>query len=120
MGQGASTAQIPPPSGAKPQDQKPPGQKLPEQKSEQKGQDNEESADLGSVPTETLLSEVQRRLDCLNKPDKRIILVGQFTDPAILVQLSSCRKSLSLCIRVQQLQEKGCSACLHSAGPLFW
>eukprot|EP00873_Tetraselmis_striata_P011650 jgi/Tetstr1/431914/TSEL_021403.t1 len=33
-------------------------------------------ADLTEVPVETLMAEVQRRLDCQLKPEKRIILVG--------------------------------------------
>lgn len=32
--------------------------------------------DLTEVPVETLMAEVQRRLDCQLKPEKRIILVG--------------------------------------------
>lgn len=33
-------------------------------------------ADLTEVPTERLLKEMQRRLDCLNKPDKHLVLIG--------------------------------------------
>ena len=32
--------------------------------------------DLADVPTEELVHEVQRRLECLNKPEKRLILIG--------------------------------------------
>lgn len=32
--------------------------------------------DLTDVTTETLMAEVQRRLDCQTKPEKRVILVG--------------------------------------------
>lgn len=31
---------------------------------------------LQSLPTEAILAEMQRRLDCLNKPEKRLILIG--------------------------------------------
>ena len=34
-------------------------------------------SDLLDVPTEELLKEVQRRLECQTKPEKRLILVGQ-------------------------------------------
>jgi cytidylate kinase len=33
-------------------------------------------ADLAEVSTDALMREVQRRLDCQSKPDKRVILVG--------------------------------------------
>lgn len=32
--------------------------------------------DLSEIPTESLVHEVQRRLECLNKPEKRLILIG--------------------------------------------
>merc|ERR1719253_253488 len=32
--------------------------------------------DLSDISTEALMGEMQRRLDCANKPEKRIILVG--------------------------------------------
>lgn len=32
--------------------------------------------DLSEVSTEVLLQEMQRRLDCLNKPEKRLVLIG--------------------------------------------
>jgi adenylate kinase len=32
--------------------------------------------DISEVSTEALMREMQRRLECLNKPEKRIILVG--------------------------------------------
>lgn len=67
MGQGASAPQPPPATGAKPPE------------SDTKQQDD--SPDLDGVSTETLLAEVQRRLDCLSKPDKRIILVGTVMVP---------------------------------------
>ena len=34
------------------------------------------SVDLAEVSTDALVKEVQRRLECANKPEKRIILVG--------------------------------------------
>eukprot|EP01026_Neomeris_dumetosa_P040781 TRINITY_DN3374_c0_g1_i12.p1 TRINITY_DN3374_c0_g1~~TRINITY_DN3374_c0_g1_i12.p1 ORF type:complete len:252 (+),score=45.33 TRINITY_DN3374_c0_g1_i12:32-757(+) len=34
------------------------------------------SADLSDVSTDALLAEVARRMECLNKPEKRVILVG--------------------------------------------
>lgn len=33
-------------------------------------------ADLTEVSTEALMAEIQRRLDCTKKPEKRIILIG--------------------------------------------
>jgi hypothetical protein len=33
--------------------------------------------DLAEVPTEALMREIQHRLDCLNKPEKRVILIGE-------------------------------------------
>ena len=33
--------------------------------------------DLVDVSTEALMREVQRRLDCQTKPDKRLILIGE-------------------------------------------
>ncbi|GLI64107.1 hypothetical protein VaNZ11_007281 [Volvox africanus] len=32
--------------------------------------------DLSEVPTHELMKEIQHRLDCANKPDKRVILIG--------------------------------------------
>ena len=32
--------------------------------------------DLSEISTEELVHEVQRRLECLNKPEKRLILIG--------------------------------------------
>lgn len=61
MGQGASSSKSPP-GGSVPKIDKSGGHKGPE---------------LDDVSTEYLLSEVQRRLNCLNKPDKHIILVGK-------------------------------------------
>jgi hypothetical protein len=34
------------------------------------------AADLTEVPVEALMAEVQRRLECQLKPEKRLILVG--------------------------------------------
>ena len=34
-------------------------------------------ADLAEIPTEDLMKEVQRRLQCQQKPEKRLILVGK-------------------------------------------
>lgn len=53
----------PPPSGA-----------VPPKKDQEK--DKKGGPELDNVPTETLLAEVHRRVNCLSKPDKRIILVG--------------------------------------------
>lgn len=33
--------------------------------------------DLSEIPTEALVHEVQRRLECLSKPEKRLILIGE-------------------------------------------
>lgn len=32
--------------------------------------------DLSNITTEALVHEVQRRLECLDKPEKRLILIG--------------------------------------------
>lgn len=32
--------------------------------------------DLSEISTESLVHEVQRRLECLNKPERRLILIG--------------------------------------------
>lgn len=34
------------------------------------------SVDLAEVTTDQLIHEVQRRIECLNKPEKRLILIG--------------------------------------------
>lgn len=34
------------------------------------------SLDLSEIPTEGLVHEIQRRLECLTKPEKRLILIG--------------------------------------------
>ena len=33
--------------------------------------------DLSELPTEALVKEMERRLDCLNKPEKRLVLIGK-------------------------------------------
>ena len=33
--------------------------------------------DLSEIPVEELVHEVQRRLECLSKPEKRLILIGE-------------------------------------------
>lgn len=33
--------------------------------------------DLAEVSTEELVKEVQRRMECLNRPEKRLILLGE-------------------------------------------
>ena len=40
--------------------------------------------DLSEIPTEELVHEVQRRLECLNKPEKRLILIGELQEARIL------------------------------------
>jgi len=35
-----------------------------------------QSADLSEIPTDALIKEMQRRLECLNKPEKRLVLIG--------------------------------------------
>lgn len=37
-------------------------------------------ADLAEVPTSDLVQEVKRRLECLTKPEKRLILIGRLHD----------------------------------------
>jgi adenylate kinase len=34
--------------------------------------------DLSELPTEALVKEMERRLDCLNKPEKRLVLIGEY------------------------------------------
>jgi adenylate kinase len=34
------------------------------------------NVDLSEVPVDALMKEVQRRMECASKPEKRIILVG--------------------------------------------
>lgn len=34
--------------------------------------------DLSELPTEQLVKEIERRLECLNKPEKRLILIGEW------------------------------------------
>ena len=36
--------------------------------------------DLADVSTDDLLSEVQRRMHCMDKPEKRVIMVGKHAD----------------------------------------
>lgn len=36
-------------------------------------------ADLSDVPTDELVKEMRRRLECQNKPEKRVVLIGAFT-----------------------------------------
>jgi uncharacterized DUF497 family protein len=42
----------------------------------------EHAMDLADIATDDLLAEVQRRMHCMDKPEKRVIMVGK------------CRKSL--------------------------
>ena len=35
------------------------------------------SQDLVDVPTDDLLAEVQRRMHCMDKPEKRVIMIGE-------------------------------------------
>ena len=37
--------------------------------------------DLSEVPVAELMAEVRRRLECQDKPEKRLILVGAFRSP---------------------------------------
>lgn len=34
--------------------------------------------DLSELPTEALVKEMERRLDCLKKPEKRLVLIGEY------------------------------------------
>lgn len=34
--------------------------------------------DLAEVPIDQLVAEVSRRMHCLDKPEKRVIMVGEF------------------------------------------
>ena len=33
--------------------------------------------DLSDLPTEALVKEIERRLECLNKPERRLVLIGK-------------------------------------------
>jgi hypothetical protein len=45
--------------------------------------------DLSEVPADALLREMGRRLECLNKPEKRIILVGACGSASWHVRIAS-------------------------------
>jgi hypothetical protein len=45
--------------------------------------------DLSEVSTEKLLCEMQRRLDCQSKPEKRIVLLGAHILPIARIRRSS-------------------------------
>jgi hypothetical protein len=34
------------------------------------------ATDLSELPTELLVKEIERRLACLNKPERRLVLIG--------------------------------------------
>lgn len=48
-----------------------------------KASDHKESTDmtgaldLSELPTEALVKEIERRLECLNKPERRLVLIGE-------------------------------------------
>lgn len=67
----------PPPSGA-----------VPPKKDAGKEASKKDGPDLDSVPTESLLAEIQRRVNCLSKPEKRLILVGRAHDLSNLQDVS--------------------------------
>ncbi|KAK9807236.1 hypothetical protein WJX73_000611 [Symbiochloris irregularis] len=54
----------------------PPSGAVPPKKEQEKATSKKDGPELDSVPTESLLAEIQRRVDCLSKPEKRLILVG--------------------------------------------
>jgi len=57
--------------------------------------------DLADVPNDAMLREMQRRLDCMTRPEKRIILVG--------ARLGACgSKAL-----VEQLSLASFAPCCH-------
>ncbi len=39
----------------------------------------EQAMDLADIATDDLLAEVQRRMHCMDKPEKRVIMVGKCT-----------------------------------------
>lgn len=39
------------------------------------------AADLAEISTEDLMKEVNRRLSCLQKPEKRLVLIGTHCQP---------------------------------------
>ena len=49
--------------------------------------------DLADVPNDAMLREMQRRLECMARPEKRVILVGA------LLRLCSARRVLLRCCR---------------------
>ena len=44
--------------------------------------------DLSEVSVDDLLAEVQRRLACQSKPEKRVILIGAVSAPLLSVEIS--------------------------------
>ena len=59
--------------------------------------------DLADVPNDAMLREMQRRLDCMTRPEKRVILVGALlrlcnaARPAPLVVLLSLERGVACC-----------------------
>jgi hypothetical protein len=51
---------------------------------------------LESISTDDLMKEVQRRIDCAKKPEKRIILIGAFALSFVLSFFSVLSLFLSL------------------------
>lgn len=58
--------------------------------------------DLNDVPTDDLLSEVQRRMHCFDKPEKRVIMVGK-VHQVIHGCMSAARNSHPALILLQTL-----------------
>ena len=46
--------------------------------------------DLADVPNDAMLREMQRRLDCLTRPEKRVILVGARVSYVLCAALVGC------------------------------
>lgn len=43
--------------------------------------------DLYEVPTDDLLAEVQRRMHCFDKPEKRVIMVGKTFNALLKIRM---------------------------------
>lgn len=59
--------------------------------------------DLSEASIEDLMAEVQRRLDCQNKPEKRVILVGECRFPSSWVSSAHACLTAYLCSKLHSL-----------------
>lgn len=69
--------------------------------------------DLSQFETEDLMVEIQRRLDCLKKPEKRVVLIGdtnkQVSCPFHACQSASCVFSEMWAVACWGQKEGGCN-----------